>query len=157
MHMCEALLAAFKATGDKKYLNRSAFLAETMTQKRCVETNGWIWEHYNENWEIDWKYNIDNPKHVFRPWGFQPGHQIEWSKLCMMLYECLPDQSWLLSTAIRLFDATVAVAWDEANGGLVYSLSRDQSTVCDGDKYYWVQAEGIATAALLASITGEQK
>jgi mannose/cellobiose epimerase-like protein (N-acyl-D-glucosamine 2-epimerase family) len=47
-----------------------------------------------------------------------------------------------------------------AHGGLVYGYAPDPKhpgkfAVCDGDKYFWVQAESIAAAALLAVRTGE--
>ena len=155
--MCEALLAAYKVSKDDKFLNRAVTVADAMTRRRTEATGGWIWEHYNQKWEIDWDFNKACSKHIFRPWGFQAGHQIEWAKLCILLYEQLPSQSWLLPTAMRLFDTTVPFAWDEANGGLVYSLSTDRTTCCDNDKYYWVQAEGIVTAALLGSVTGDTR
>ena len=68
----------------------------------------------------------------------------------MLLHQQRPSETWLLPTAVRLFDSTVAVAWDDVWCGLYYSLSTDRKSVCDDDKYYWVQAEAIATAALLA-------
>ena len=155
MHMCEALVSAYVSTGDEKYLNRSLLIAEMMTKKLSADSCGWVWEHYDESWNVDWEYNRSNPKHLFRPWGFQPGHQLEWAKLCVLLHNYAPDSSWLLPTAQSLFDNTVAVAWDEENGGLFYSLSTDRCTVCDDDKYYWVQAEGVAAALLLWSATKE--
>ncbi|MFL6663998.1 MAG: AGE family epimerase/isomerase, partial [Rhizobacter sp.] len=50
--------------------------------------------------------------------------------------------------------------WDKAHGGLVYGFAPDprhagKYAVCDGDKYFWVQAESLAAAALLAVRTGE--
>jgi mannose/cellobiose epimerase-like protein (N-acyl-D-glucosamine 2-epimerase family) len=44
--------------------------------------------------------------------------------------------------------------WDPINDGLVYGFGPD-GTVCDGDKYFWVQAESFAAAALLAVRTGD--
>jgi mannose/cellobiose epimerase-like protein (N-acyl-D-glucosamine 2-epimerase family) len=44
--------------------------------------------------------------------------------------------------------------WDADNGGLVYGFAPD-GAVYDGDKYFWVQAESFAAAALLAVRTGE--
>jgi len=46
------------------------------------------------------------------------------------------------------------VSWDEAHGGIVYGIAPDMS-VCDSDKYFWVQAESLATAALLGQRTGD--
>jgi mannose/cellobiose epimerase-like protein (N-acyl-D-glucosamine 2-epimerase family) len=47
-------------------------------------------------------------------------------------------------------------AWDHDHGGICYGVDRD-GAICDGDKYFWVQAESIAAAALLAHRTGESR
>ena len=77
MHLCEALLTSFEATQEQKYLDRAYILATRMTQDQAQLADGLIWEHYTSDWEIDWDYNRDNPKHLFSPWGFQAGHQTE--------------------------------------------------------------------------------
>ncbi len=90
------------------------------------------------------------------PAFFQPGHQTEWAKLLLILErleaELGTPREWLLPTAQRLFDRAVERAWDEARGGLYYGFAPD-GTICDSDKYFWVQAETLAAAALLASRT----
>lgn len=148
MHMCEALLMCFEATMDRRYLNRAYLLAN----KFCIELTdnklGLIWEHYLDNWLPDWQYNIENPKHLFRPWGFQPGHQTEWAKLLLILYRHQPE-AWMIDKAKTLFDKAMNLAWDKEHGGLVYGIGLD-GNVCDGDKYFWVQAESFAAAAMLA-------
>ncbi len=45
------------------------------------------------------------------------------------------------------------MGWDSQFGGLYYVADPD-GMVCDSDKYFWVQAESIAAAALLARRTG---
>ena len=153
MHMCEAMLAAFEASGDRRYLERAYTLADNMTRRQAAKAGGLVWEHYDEHWEIDWDYHKDNPKDLFRPWGFQPGHQTEWAKLLLILGRHL-EADWLLPTARRLFDTAVARAWDTEFGWLCYGFAPDGS-ICDHDKYYWVQAESLAAAALLAERTAD--
>ena len=65
--MCEALLAAFKLTLDVTYLDRAIAVAESMMQRLAAATGGWVWEHYDADWNVDWDYNKSNPKHLFRP------------------------------------------------------------------------------------------
>lgn len=158
MHMCEAMLAAYEASGDARYLDRALTLAQNMTQRQAAQADGLVWEHYDRDWNIDWDYHRDDPKHLFRPWGFQPGHQTEWAKLLLILDRHLSARgdapAWLVPTARRLFDTAVARSWDDAFGGLAYGFAPDGS-ICDDDKYFWVQAESLATAALLAVRTGE--
>lgn len=158
MHMCEAMLAAFEASGKTRYLERALTLAQNMTLRQAAQADGLVWEHYHRDWTIDWDYHRDDPKHLFRPWGFQPGHQTEWAKLLLILDRHLSARGdapqWLVPTARHLFDVAVARSWDDARGGLYYGFAPDGS-VCDDDKYFWVQAESLATAALLGARTGD--
>ena len=79
MHACEALLAAYEASGEQRYLDRAATLADHMVNRQA------------------------------------------------------------------------ALA-----GGLVYGFDPD-GAFYDTDKYFWVQAESLATAALLAQRSGDAK
>src|SRR3546814_4050495 len=63
------------------------------------------------------------------------------------------DTDWLLPAGHRLFDTALARAWDNAYGGICYGFAPDGS-VCDDDKYFWVQAESLVAAALLHARTG---
>ncbi|ATS20850.1 N-acylglucosamine 2-epimerase [Xanthomonas phaseoli pv. phaseoli] len=155
MHMCEAMIAAYEAGGEQRYLDRALVLAENMTLRQAAKADGLVWEHYDLQWNIDWDYNRDNPKHLFRPWGFQPGHQTEWAKLLMLLDRYAPAD-WLLPTAQHLFDVAVERSWDTQRGGLYYGFDPD-GNVCDDDKYFWVQAESLAAAALLAQRSGDDR
>ena len=181
MHMCEAMLAAFEASGERRYLERALDLAERMTRHQAAQAGGLVWEHYDADWNIDWRYHLDDPKHLFRPWGFQPGHQTEWAKLLLILDRHV-EADWLLATARQLFDTALAHSWDARRGGMYYgfayerlrealheapaserplmdgrTLAQGPAYVCDDDKYFWVQAESLAAAALLAARTGEAR
>jgi mannose/cellobiose epimerase-like protein (N-acyl-D-glucosamine 2-epimerase family) len=158
MHACEALLAAFQASGERRYLERAYTVALNITQRQAARCGGLVWEHYDEQWQPDWRYNVDDPENLFRPWGYQPGHFTEWAKLLLQLEARAGgvlehDLGWLLPTAERLFGVALEKGWDVDNGGLCYSLAPDL-TVCDGHKYFWVQAESAAAAAMLAQRTG---
>ena len=111
-----------------------------------------MWEHYKADWSIDWDYNKDDKTNIFRPWGFQPGHLTEWAKLLLILERHRP-LDWLLPKAEALYNEALKTAWDEKNGGICYGFAPDKS-ICDGDKYFWVQAESFAAASLLANRTG---
>ena len=158
MHMCEAMLAAYQASDEPRYLERALTLADTMTRQQAALADGLVWEHYKTDWSIDWDYHRDDPKHLFRPWGFQPGHQTEWAKLLLILESLLlernREEKWLVPTAQHLFDTALARAWDPVHGGICYGFAPDGS-VCDSDKYFWVQAESLAAAALLHARTGQ--
>jgi len=159
MHTCEALLAAFDATGHARYLDRAAKLARNITVRQAALADGLIWEHYRADWSVDWEYNKDDKSNIFRPWGYQPGHLAEWAKLLLILERHaarIAEPEWLAPRAAVLFDAAMKHAWDDQHGGVVYGFAPDGS-ICDGDKYFWVQAESLAAAALLANRTREEK
>jgi mannose/cellobiose epimerase-like protein (N-acyl-D-glucosamine 2-epimerase family) len=178
MHLCEALIAAHEAGGDARYLQRALQLADHMTRRQAALSGGLVWEHWHADWSVDWDYHRDDPRHLFRPWGFQPGHQIEWAKLLLSLRAQLGDAApaWLLPTARHLYDTALAHGWDAEHGGIVYGFApeslRDVSPArgapppdlaqapmfwCDDDKYFWVQAEAVAAAWRLFDATGDAR
>jgi mannose/cellobiose epimerase-like protein (N-acyl-D-glucosamine 2-epimerase family) len=160
MHSCEALLAAYEATGERRYLLRAETVARNIVVRQANLAHGRIWEHYDLDWQVDWDYNRDDKTNIFRPWGYQPGHFTEWAKLLLNL-ERHADQlegpaDWLLPRAAALFDDALTHAWDDRHGGIVYGFGPDDA-VCDADKYFWVQAESLAAAAVLAVRTNDPR
>jgi mannose/cellobiose epimerase-like protein (N-acyl-D-glucosamine 2-epimerase family) len=162
MHACEAYLAAHEATGEDRYLDRARRLAEAMTVDLAAETGGLVWEHYTPDWEHDFEYNADAPRHQFRPPGYQPGHHAEWAKLLALLdrYDAAePERAGGATDAVdgadcnwydrarELFDAAVDRGW--AENGFVYTHAADGSPLVE-DRYGWALAEGIGAAAALA-------
>ena len=157
MHGCEAMMAAHDASGEPRYLQRALTLAHSVTQRLAAQADGLVWEHYRSDWTPDWDYNRHDRSNIFRPWGFQTGHLTEWAKLLLQLEALLPPAErpdWLLPTARHFFDTAWRLGWDSTHGGLVYGFAPD-GAVCDADKYFWVQAESLAAAALLGLRTGE--
>lgn len=153
MHMCEALIAAYEATRQQRYLDRATHLARRFTIELAAINDGLIWEHYDTNWQCDMQYNIDKPDDLFKPWGFQPGHQVEWSKLLMMLNAHAPEKVWV-TRAIELYQAAMKQGWDHQHEGLVYGFAPD-GEFADTHKYFWVHAEAFAAAWRLYRHTGE--
>jgi mannose/cellobiose epimerase-like protein (N-acyl-D-glucosamine 2-epimerase family) len=154
MHSCEALLAAWEATGEPKFLDRAYALARLITVDLAGLSEGLIWEHFTGDLAIDWEYNKDDPKNLYRPWGFQPGHQTEWAKLLLSLHDHRAEE-WMVARARELFDRALAICWDDENGGILYGFAPD-GTICDDDKYFWVQAESFAASARLFRQTGDE-
>lgn len=163
LHMTEALMAAYDATKDRVYLLRAITVAENIAVRQAALTHDLIWEHFDKTWNVDWTYNKDDPANLFRPWGFQLGHQIEWAKMLLQLErrvnaipELAPRAAWMLPRAKALYDAGMIPGWDTQYGGIYFGMAPD-GTICDSDKYFWVQAEAIAAAVRLARRTGEQR
>ena len=155
MHMCEALLAAWQASGEVKFLDRAEGLAEKFAIELAAHSGGQIWEHYGPDWTVDMEYNIDNPNDRYRPWGFQVGHQTEWTKLLLILNAERPNAKWV-AKAKALYDWALEAGWDSANGGIVYGLAPD-GRICSGEKHFWVQAESFAAAWRLYKATNDEK
>ena len=155
MHSCEALIASYEATNEQKYIDRALIISDNICNRQAEQADGLIWEHYSSEWRIDWSFNKDKPDDLFRPWGFQVGHLTEWSKLLLIL-ERYVNKDWLLPRAIELFEDAVEMGWDEKNDGLFYGFAPN-GDICDRDKYFWVQAESFAAAALLANRTKDAK
>lgn len=152
MHLCEAFIAAFEATGEAKFLARAGLLADNMVNRQAAQCEGQIWEHYRSNWQIDWDYNKQDRLNIFRPWGIQPGHQVEWAKLLLHLDRHAPE-AWRLQRAIELFSTAIDRGWDAQFGGVIYGYEPN-GIPYDRDKYSWVQIEAMAAAALLHERTG---
>jgi len=148
MHTCEALLTAYEVTGTEEYLDRAYRIAEGLARDLADAGDGLLWEHYTPDWTHDWEYNRDKPGDLFRPWGYQPGHLLEWSKLLLVLARHR-EESWLPERAVRFFDAAVENGWDDDRDGFVYNFDRDGDPIVE-NKYYWPLCEGIGATALLA-------
>jgi mannose/cellobiose epimerase-like protein (N-acyl-D-glucosamine 2-epimerase family) len=154
MHICEACLSAYESTHEDRYLQRAKSLIQRFAFDLAQQSQHLIWEHYREDWSLDWDYNRDNPGNIFKPWGFQTGHQTEWAKLLLIAneFEAAPGY---VERAIQLHQAAFKFGWDRQHGGLIYGFDPEFSA-CDTDKYFWVQAESIASAWRLWRVTGDE-
>ncbi|MDN6640352.1 MAG: AGE family epimerase/isomerase [Tetragenococcus sp.] len=155
MHMCEASLTAYEATNDEKYLDRAYQLAKGVAKNLMPQTEGLVWEHYDSSFHPDWDYNKGLTQDEFRPYGFIPGHQFEWSKLFIWL-DKYRSEPWMLENAEHLYQQAWKLGWDDFYGGVFFALSPDKKLI-DLDKNYWVMAEGIAASSLLAAKTNSSK
>lgn len=153
MHLVEALLAAFDATGAGRFLDRAALVARRVTLDLTAQTGGLLWEHYDAEWRADLAYNRATPRDLFRPYGVLSGHLLEWAKLLVLLDRARPTD-WAVPTARRHFASATAHAWDERHGGFLYAFDLDGGIIDDA-KYHWVIAEAIGAAAVLYAHTGD--
>jgi mannose/cellobiose epimerase-like protein (N-acyl-D-glucosamine 2-epimerase family) len=149
MHCCEAMICAFEATAEQHYLDRAIVIARRITVELAKQCNGMIWEHYDQQWQVDFEYNAGDTENKLRPWGYQPGHFTEWAKLLLLIHK-YQAEPWLVLRAKVLFDKAMEVAFDRENGGLHYGFA-PTGDICSDGKYSWVQAETIAAAAMLAT------
>jgi mannose/cellobiose epimerase-like protein (N-acyl-D-glucosamine 2-epimerase family) len=148
MHLCEAMIVAFEATGERSFLHRARALAHSVTVTLAGQTGGLVWEQYDHEWQPDWRQHAEYQNNEFRPFGFVLGHSIEWSKLLMKLHEYIREP-WLVDRAAFLYRTAWKAAADPIYGGLYFSVAPD-GRILDHYKYYWVMAEALGASARLA-------
>jgi mannose/cellobiose epimerase-like protein (N-acyl-D-glucosamine 2-epimerase family) len=155
MHLVEAAIGAYDATGDERFLGRAELIADRFCNDLAGAAGGLVWEHYTTSWQPDFDYNRDKPNDLFKPWGYQPGHQLEWSRLLLSL-DARRSRDWYLPRAIALYDGGMKHGRDPDYAGVVYGFAPDGS-IAAGEKYHWVQSEGFAAAWRLYRRTGEER
>lgn len=157
MHMTEAMISAFESTRNIRFIERAYDIAYSVTKFLTKNTNGLIYEHYNNNWDVDFDYNKNADKYsienLLRPYGFLPGHWVEWAKL-LLLIERYNKADWLLETAEYLFTKAIEYSWDYKKGGMVYAVGVNKEII-DSDNHFWTHCEAISAAAALALRTGK--
>jgi sulfoquinovose isomerase len=148
MHMTEALMAAFEATGDKTYLAKAERIAELIIAKNAVPRGHRVAEHFNAEWELDKTYLGSE---MFRPAGTTPGHALEWSRLLIQLWILGEKRlSWLTDAARGLFRQAITLGWDQKYGGFFYNLDWDDKPLMR-EKLWWPVSEAIGAASFLCA------
>jgi mannose/cellobiose epimerase-like protein (N-acyl-D-glucosamine 2-epimerase family) len=152
MHLTEALMAAFEATGETIYLEKAESIADLII-RRITAANDWrLPEHFDADWRLDRDYAGGD---VFRPFGTTPGHWLEWTRLLLQLWELGGRRlSWPPEAARALFARSVAEGWDRAQGGFLYTLDWAGRPHLR-NRLWWPAAEGIGAAAFLNAIDGD--
>lgn len=144
MHSVEAFLAVHDATGDATWLDRAMEVVRRLTS--ISGAFGWrVPEHYDEHWNVDTDYNIDEPRHQFRPFGATPGHAFEWARLLLTLRAARGDGDDLLAVAQAMAQTAWADAWDERIGGFVYTTDFAGHPIVR-ERFHWVACEAAGAA-----------
>jgi mannose/cellobiose epimerase-like protein (N-acyl-D-glucosamine 2-epimerase family) len=148
MHLTEALMAAYEATGDKAYLAKAERIAELIIAKHAAPLGYRVAEHFDQDWVLDKDYVGSE---MFRPSGTTPGHWLEWARLLMQLW-VLGDKrlSWLTEAARNLFHQSIELGWDKVHGGFFYTLDWDNQPIMR-EKLWWPVSEAIGAASFLSA------
>lgn len=152
MHLTEALMAAFEATGERIFLDRASSIADRVIRRAAAEADWRLPEHFTESWVVDPDYRGNE---MFRPSGTTPGHSLEWARLLVQLWRLggpTPDShsDWLPDAARRLYARAMRDGWDDGNGGLYYTLDWEDRPR-QRMKLWWPICEGIGAAHFLGS------
>jgi len=152
MHLTEALMAAFEATGDDNYLRMAERIADLLIRRHASQCGWRVPEHFTPHWQLDEGYSGNV---VFRPSGLTPGHWLEWSRLLAQLGELGGNRlGWLRDAAKRLFLSAVKQGWDLAAGGFYYTVDWDGAPRMR-QRFWWPCAEGISAAAFLNALEND--
>ncbi|SRR5579883_284248 len=151
MHLTEALMAAFEATGERAYLVKAERIADFFL-RRMAAANDWrVPEHYHADWTVDRDYKGSD---IFRPAGTTPGHSLEWARLALQLWALGGKRlDWPPAAAKALFAAAANSAWD-ASGGFYYTLDWGGAPLIR-DRLWWPCCEGIGAATFLRRLDDE--
>ncbi|MCB5175829.1 AGE family epimerase/isomerase [Microvirga lenta] len=146
MHLTEALMAAFEATGDRSYLEKAERIASLIIGRHAAALDHRVAEHFTSDWALDKDYRGYD---VFRPYGLTPGHWLEWARLLLQLW-ALGDKrhAWLPEASRALFRQSVELGWDKEKGGFFYTLDWDNKPVLR-QKLWWPCSEAIGAASFL--------
>jgi sulfoquinovose isomerase len=152
MHLTEALMAAFEATGERDYLSKAESIADLVIN-RLARAHAWhVIEHFDSAWRPDFNYRGSD---MFRPQGTTPGHALEWSRLIAQLHILGGrHKTWMPEAAAGLFHQAVTDGWDQATGGFYYTLDYANAPLIR-DRLWWPCCEGSAAASFLGQISGD--
>ncbi len=148
MHMTEALMAAFEATGNRDYLGKAERIAELIIARNAVPLGHRVAEHFDQHWVLDKNYEGNE---MFRPSGTTPGHWLEWARLLYQLWVLGEKRhSWMTGAARELFVQSIELGWDKVHGGFFYTLDWDNKPIMR-EKLWWPTSEAIGAAAYISA------
>lgn len=147
MHLTEALMAAFEATGERSYLDKAESVAGMIIGRHAAENGYRVPEHFFEDWRVDKDYRAANE--MFRPSGTTPGHWLEWARLLLQLWVLGgKKQQWMPEAAVALFRQSVDLGWDKKHGGFFYTLDWNDKPAMR-HKLWWPMTEAAGAASFL--------
>lgn len=152
MHGVEALLAAYEATDDKRYLRQAGAILNFFIERAAPQNEWRIPEHYSNTWKIDESYGGDP---MFRPAGTTPGHSFEFARLALQWWDlCGRPDDGTPTRSRRLVERALMDAWlDE--GGLAYTLDHS-GAISTRTRYWWPVTEAIGALAALIKLEGRE-
>jgi sulfoquinovose isomerase len=149
MHLTEALMAAFEATGDASFLAKADSIVDLILRRSAAGSNWRVPEHYRSDWTVDRDYKGSD---MFRPYGVTPGHALEWTRLALQLWALGGRRlAWLPDAARGLFARALAEGWDQTQGGIYYTLEWSGAPRVR-DRLWWPVCEGIGAATFLGAL-----
>jgi N-acylglucosamine 2-epimerase/mannose-6-phosphate isomerase len=142
MHLTEACLAAFEATGEQRFADHAKALVKLFQTKFFDATSGTLAEYFNDDWSraagVDGRVT-------------EPGHQLEWA--------------WILNSARKLVGINTAaeirsaIRFAETHGvdrrtAVTFNTVRDDGAPIDRGSRTWPNTERLKAAVALYELDG---
>ena len=138
MHLLEAFLAWYQATGERAHLRRAARIID-LFRSHFFDAESWTLGEY---FDAEWK-----PSTGEKGSWTEPGHHFEWASLLVDFAE-RSGQAELSGFARKLYASAIANGLNRATG-LAYGAVSRQGLPLDLISRSWPQAEAIKAAIAL--------
>ncbi len=143
MHLLEAFLAWYDATGERVHLRRASRIID-LFRSRFFDADTWtLGEYFADDW---------SPAPGPEGQRTEPGHHFEWASL-LVDFAAKTGQADLVQFARKLYASAVASGLNRATG-LAYGAVSRHGIPLDPVSRSWPQAEVIKAAIALDSATG---
>ena len=143
MHLLEACLAWYEATGDQVWLDRCAGVMDLFATKFFDADTWTLGEFFNEDWSA-----LSDEKGVWT----EPGHHFEWAWL-LVTYANAAKRPEYLKYARKLYASAIANGLNRATGLAYDAVSKDGLPLTRTSRS-WPQTEAIKAAIALDGTGG---
>lgn len=137
MHLLEACLAAYSATGHARFKERALEVAALFETRFLNRETGVLSEYFDDDWSV-----ADDPKGRI----VEPGHQLEWA---WILDQCRTVFGLEAQNEIRRLAAFAETHGVDPATGAVMNVIRDDGAVIDAGSRTWPNTERLKAAVAL--------
>lgn len=143
MHLLEAFLAWYQATGRRSYLRRAVRIVD-LFRSHFFDAESWtVGEYFDEDW---------NPAEGERGQWTEPGHHFEWASL-LVDFARVSRRADLVRHARKIYASAIANGLNRSTG-LAYGAVSRHGMPLDMISRSWPQSEAIKAAIALDGIEG---
>ena len=142
MHLFEAFLAAYEATGENGYLDLAASIFDLFEQYFFDHKTHIVHEYFDQNWKIAPQSQE----------AIEPGHMFEWCWLLDWFGQYYPEKA--AGYAKKLFSKAQQIGINPATGLVVNKATADGRLI-DKQSRLWPQTEFIKASTALMRLGHE--
>ena len=143
MHLLEAFIAWYDATGERTYLRRASRIVD-LFRSHFFDTDSWtLGEYFDDDWR---------PAPGERGLWTEPGHHFEWASL-LVDFAKRSGQNDLVGFSRKLYASAIANGLNRSTG-LAYGAVSRTGMPLDGLSRSWPQTEAIKAAIALDDTSG---